>query len=50
MFVTNGERIELTHRAHNRDAFAKGAVQAALWLVGRPNGVYDMQDVLGLKG
>jgi 4-hydroxy-tetrahydrodipicolinate reductase len=49
MFVTNGERIELTHRAHSRDAFAKGAIQAALWLVPRPNGLYDMQDVLGLK-
>jgi 4-hydroxy-tetrahydrodipicolinate reductase len=49
MFVTNGERIELTHRAHNRDALAKGAIQAALWLVTRPNGLYDMQDVLGLK-
>jgi 4-hydroxy-tetrahydrodipicolinate reductase len=49
MFVTNGERIELTHRAHSRDAFAKGAIRAALWLVSRPNGLYDMQDVLGLK-
>lgn len=48
MYVTNGERIELTHRAHNRDAFAKGAIQAALWLVLQPNGLYDMQDVLGL--
>jgi 4-hydroxy-tetrahydrodipicolinate reductase len=50
MFVTGGERIELIHRAHSRDAFAKGAVQAALWLVSQPNGVYDMQDMLGLKG
>jgi 4-hydroxy-tetrahydrodipicolinate reductase len=49
MFVTGGERIELIHRAHSRDAFAKGAVRAALWLVAQPNGVYDMQDVLGLK-
>lgn len=49
MFVTNGERIELTHRAHSRDMFAKGAVQAALWLNSQPNGVYDMLDVLGLK-
>jgi 4-hydroxy-tetrahydrodipicolinate reductase len=49
MFVTNGERIELTHRAHSRDAFAKGAIQASLWLASRPNGLYDMQDVLGLK-
>jgi 4-hydroxy-tetrahydrodipicolinate reductase len=49
MFVTGGERIELIHRAHSRDAFAKGAVRAALWLFSQPNGVYDMQDVLGLK-
>ncbi len=49
MFVTGGERIELIHRAHSRDALARGAVRAALWLVSQPNGVYDMQDVLGLK-
>ncbi len=49
MFITNGERIELTHRAHSRNAFAKGAVQAALWLVSQSNGLYDMHDVLGLK-
>ncbi|MCX5874664.1 MAG: 4-hydroxy-tetrahydrodipicolinate reductase, partial [Deltaproteobacteria bacterium] len=49
MFVTNGERIELTHRAHSRDAFAKGAVEAALWLMNQPVGMYDMRDVLGLK-
>jgi 4-hydroxy-tetrahydrodipicolinate reductase len=49
MFVTNGERIELTHRLHSRDALAKGAVQAAVWLASQPNGLYDMQDVLGLK-
>ncbi len=49
MFITGGERIELIHRAHSRDALAKGAVRAALWLVSQPNGVYDMQDVLGLK-
>jgi 4-hydroxy-tetrahydrodipicolinate reductase len=49
MFVTGGERIELIHRAHSRDALAKGAVQAALWVSSKPNGLYDMQDVLGLK-
>lgn len=49
MFVTGGERIELIHRAHSRDAFARGALQAAMWLVDQPNGLYDMQDVLGLK-
>ena len=41
-----GERIELTHRASDRMAFARGAVQAARWLVGRPPGLYSMQDVL----
>ena len=49
MFITTGERVELIHRAHSRDALAKGAVQAALWLHSRPNGMYDMQDLLGLK-
>ena len=44
-----GERIEITHRAHSRDTFARGAVRAAAWVVGRPNGLYDMQDVLGLR-
>jgi 4-hydroxy-tetrahydrodipicolinate reductase len=50
MFITEGERIELTHRAHSRDAFAKGALQAAAWLISKPNGLYDMRDVLGLEG
>lgn len=49
MFVTGGERLELIHRAHSRDAFAKGALQAAMWLYDKPNGLYDMRDVLGLK-
>ena len=44
-----GERLEFIHRAHSRDNFAKGAVRAAKWIVGQPNGFYDMQDVLGLK-
>ena len=44
-----GERLELTHRAHNRDNFAKGAVRAAKWIIDRDAGLYDMQDVLGLK-
>jgi 4-hydroxy-tetrahydrodipicolinate reductase len=44
-----GERIEITHRAHSRDTFARGALRAARWLIGKPNGLYDMQDVLGLK-
>ena len=44
-----GERLEIIHRAHSRDNFARGAVKAALWVVNQPNGLYDMQDVLGLK-
>ncbi|UCC65874.1 MAG: 4-hydroxy-tetrahydrodipicolinate reductase [Deltaproteobacteria bacterium] len=44
-----GERIEVTHRAHTRDTFARGAVRAAKWVVGRKPGLYDMGDVLGLK-
>ena len=49
MFGGIGERLELTHRAHNRDNFARGAVRAAAWIVNQPVGLYDMQDVLGLK-
>ena len=49
LFAGTGERIEITHRAHSRDNFAKGALRAALWVVTQPNGLYDMQDVLGLK-
>ena len=45
-----GERLEIIHRAHSRDNFARGAIRAALWVVNQPNGLYDMQDVLGLKG
>jgi len=44
-----GERIELTHKASDRAVFARGAIRAAHWLVGQKPGVYDMQDVLGLK-
>jgi 4-hydroxy-tetrahydrodipicolinate reductase len=49
MFGGIGERLELIHRAHNRDNFARGAVRAALWIVDQPKGLYDMQDVLGLR-
>lgn len=49
MFATQGERLELTHKASSRDTFANGALRAAQWLVGRPPGIYTMQDVLGLK-
>ncbi|HUU41642.1 MAG TPA: 4-hydroxy-tetrahydrodipicolinate reductase [Desulfatiglandales bacterium] len=48
-FAGIGERIEITHRAHSRDNFARGALLAAGWIVNQPNGLYDMQDVLGLK-
>ena len=44
-----GERIEITHKASSRDTFARGALRAALWISGKPAGIYDMQDVLGLK-
>jgi 4-hydroxy-tetrahydrodipicolinate reductase len=49
LFGGIGERLEITHRAHSRDNFARGAVRAALWVVNQPNGLYDMQDVLGLR-
>jgi 4-hydroxy-tetrahydrodipicolinate reductase len=47
MFAGQGERIELTSRATDRQIFAKGAVKAALWGRGKSPGVYSMQDVLG---
>jgi 4-hydroxy-tetrahydrodipicolinate reductase len=50
LFGGIGERLEIIHRAHSRDNFARGAIRAALWVVNQPNGLYDMQDVLGLKG
>ena len=49
IFAAPGERIELAHKASSRDTFAAGAVRAALWLASKPAGLYDMQDVLGLK-
>lgn len=49
MFADDGERVEITHKATSRMTFANGAVRAALWLKDKPNGLYDMQDVLGLK-
>lgn len=48
-FAGPGERIEITHRAHSRDHFAKGATTAAAWVVGKECGLYDMFDVLGLQ-
>jgi 4-hydroxy-tetrahydrodipicolinate reductase len=49
LFAALGERIELTHKAGDRGIFARGAIRAAHWVVKQPSGVYDMQDVLGLK-
>jgi 4-hydroxy-tetrahydrodipicolinate reductase len=49
MFAGLGERIELTHKASDRAIFARGALRAAQWVAGQKPGVYDMQDVLGLK-
>ncbi|MFT6539953.1 MAG: 4-hydroxy-tetrahydrodipicolinate reductase [Thalassolituus sp.] len=47
MFATDGERVEVTHKAQSRMTFAKGAVRAAKWLTSQQAGLYDMQDVLG---
>jgi 4-hydroxy-tetrahydrodipicolinate reductase len=47
-FGTLGERLELTHRAHSRDTFARGALRAVRFVAGRSPGLYSMQDVLGL--
>jgi 4-hydroxy-tetrahydrodipicolinate reductase len=49
IFAGPGERLELTHKASSRDTFANGALRAARWVVEKPPGLYDMQDVLGLK-
>ena len=49
MFATEGERIEITHKASSRMTFAKGAVRAARWVAGKESGRYDMQDVLELS-
>lgn len=48
-FILDGEIVEITHKAQSRMTFANGAVRAAIWLHGKPAGIYDMQDVLGLK-
>ena len=49
LFAALGERLELTHKASDRGIFARGALRAAQWVVTQKPGVYDMQDVLGLK-
>jgi len=48
MFMADGERIEISHKASSRMAFARGAVRAAAWMAGQQAGFYDMRDVLGL--
>jgi 4-hydroxy-tetrahydrodipicolinate reductase len=48
VFAGAGERLELSHRAASRVVYAKGAVQAARWVVGRPPGLYGLTEVLGL--
>ena len=49
-FACEGETIELAHHAWSRESFAMGALRAAQWVIGRQPGLYDMQDVLDLKG
>ncbi len=48
-FLGDGERVELTHRATSREQFARGALRAARWIIGKAPGLYDMNDVLGLR-
>ncbi|MDA2918951.1 4-hydroxy-tetrahydrodipicolinate reductase [Desulfobacterota bacterium AH_259_B03_O07] len=48
MFCGLGERLELTHKALNRDIFARGAIHALRWVVGKPPGIYSMKDVMGI--
>ena len=49
MFLGDGDRLEITHKASSRNTFAKGAIKAARWLQGQPNGLYSMSNVLGLN-
>jgi 4-hydroxy-tetrahydrodipicolinate reductase len=49
IFAGQGERVELTHRASSRETFARGALRAAQWVIGKSPGLYDMRDVLGLS-
>ena len=49
IFASDDERLEITHKADSRMAFARGAVRAAIWLIGQPAGCYDMQNVLGFR-
>ena len=50
LFAGTGERVEITHKASSRMTFANGAARAATWLMAHETGLFDMQDVLGLKG
>ena len=50
MFIAGGERLEIAHAAQSRANFAEGALRAATWVAGQPAGLYDMEDVLSLKG
>jgi len=49
MFADEGERLEITHKASSRMTFANGAMRASSWIMTKPTGLYDMQDVLGLS-
>jgi len=49
IFSGAGEHIEFTHEAESKEAFARGAIKAALWVIGKKNGLYDMSNVLGIK-
>lgn len=49
VYAGQGERLELTHKASSRETFARGALRAAVWASAQKAGLYDMQDVLGLK-
>ncbi len=49
LYAADGERVEITHKASSRMAFARGAVRAAGWLLSKEQGLFDMQDVLGLR-
>lgn len=49
MYLADGERVEITHKASSRMSFGRGAIRAAVWLAGQKTGLFDMQDVLGFK-
>ena len=46
LFATEGEQLSVIHRSHNREAFAKGAIRAAKWVIGAPKGLHDVSEVL----